>query len=119
MIRHFLKTQGAAGRKRKRSRALVVVPAKRARPYQTAAAAPMGRLSSFYKGPFKETVTSRHKYCDFWSLNPTAGVVAFDSWSLNNMYDPYDAAGGHQPLGFDQMAALYTKWQVIRPRSPS
>lgn len=70
-------------------------------------------VSRLYKGPFAQTVTCTHKYVDFWALNASAGLVAFDSWSLNNIFDPYDAAGGHQPLGFDQMAALYTKWVVI------
>lgn len=66
-----------------------------------------------YKGPFQQSVVTTHKYVDFVALNPTSGVVALDNWSLTNMFDPYVGAGGHQPLGFDQMAALYRKYMVI------
>lgn len=103
------------GRVRKRKRyalpsALTAGPAyKRLRPSQVS----RPKVAALYKGPFAQTVTTTHKYVDFVTLNAAAGVVAFDNWSLNNIYDPYDAAGGHQPLGFDQMAALYTKWIVL------
>lgn len=43
----------------------------------------------------------------------TAGITPYaDTWRLNGLFDPYVAAGGHQPYLFDQMTAFFTKNQV-------
>lgn len=47
------------------------------------------------------------------SLDPGAGTPATLVYKLNSLYDPEDAMGGHQPLGFDQMAAFYRSYTVI------
>lgn len=40
--------------------------------------------------------------------------TAITLYSANGMYDPQVALGGHQPRGFDQLAALYDEYQVRR-----
>jgi len=35
-------------------------------------------------------------------------------YRANDLYDPYDGVGGHQPLGFDQMMLFYEQFIVIR-----
>lgn len=56
-----------------------------------------------------------HRYAQFTvSLNPgTGGTAAGYTFSANGMYDPNISGTGHQPMGFDQMAALYDDYIVI------
>lgn len=42
-----------------------------------------------------------------------AGVGAFTTWSLNNIFDPFVPAGGAQPLGFDQYTQFYGRYRVV------
>lgn len=35
-------------------------------------------------------------------------------YRLNSLFDPYFNAGGHQPLGFDQMTPLYQRYKVFK-----
>jgi len=35
-------------------------------------------------------------------------------FALNGMWDPYLAAGGHQPMGFDQWMTFYKRYKVYR-----
>lgn len=43
-------------------------------------------------------------------INPE--VAAFISFALNGMYDEEVAAGGHQPMGFDQAMSFYEHYTV-------
>lgn len=36
-----------------------------------------------------------------------SGAVGNFQYALNSVYDPYVTAGGHQPMGFDQLMAFY------------
>lgn len=62
---------------------------------------------------FPNKIRTKLKYNDYISLNGTAGVLAYDQWSMNSVFDPYVAAGGHQPLGFDNFMAVYGRFEVI------
>ena len=42
-----------------------------------------------------------------------AGITVSDSLAMNDTYDPYVAAGGHQPAGHDQLFGLYERCQVL------
>lgn len=43
------------------------------------------------------------------------GIVgATFKFALNGMWDPYLAAGGHQPMGFDQWMTFYKRYKVYR-----
>lgn len=46
-------------------------------------------------------------------VNPTSTNVVNIVFKANDMYDPYDTGGGHQPRGFDQLIAMYDHFQVI------
>lgn len=47
---------------------------------------------------------------------PTGGLCIARVYRANGMYDPEVAVGGHQPRGFDQLAAFYNKYLVIKAR---
>lgn len=46
-------------------------------------------------------------------LNPSAGgLAATHVWAANGLYDPDVTGVGHQPSGFDQIMAMFTKYTV-------
>jgi len=53
------------------------------------------------------------RYVETIKLDPIAIGIADVVFRANDLYDPYFAIGGHQPLGFDQMMALYKRFHVI------
>lgn len=56
------------------------------------------------------------RYADIQRLSATVGAAntVFVRFNANGMYDPDVALGGHQPRGFDQLAALYDEYFVRR-----
>ncbi len=51
------------------------------------------------------------------SIDPQAGGSANSAaFRLNGLYDPLVAAGGHQPIGFDQIMPMYEHFTVIGAR---
>lgn len=55
------------------------------------------------------------KYVDFYAF-PGAAFLEMFEMRGNNINDPNFTAGGHQPLGHDQFAALYKRYRVIGSR---
>lgn len=55
----------------------------------------------------------RMRYCKEGFLSSTSGVLNSEVFAMNDIWDPEVAAGGHQPMGFDQMAALYNRYIVL------
>lgn len=55
-----------------------------------------------------------HKFVNnFIMSGGTLGSTGGTTWyRMNGMYDPETIIGGHQPYGFDQMAALYNTFTV-------
>lgn len=53
------------------------------------------------------------RYADTATLSINNAFTAQKKYSLNGLYDPDITGGGHQPLGFDQMMALYNKYCVL------
>lgn len=54
-------------------------------------------------------------YADQFDLSAVASATTFGterSFRLNSLYDPDFTSTGHQPYGFDQIAALYMRNQV-------
>lgn len=62
---------------------------------------------------FPKKIVMTHKYVDTGVLSSTAGVINKYQWSANSLFDPNTTGGGHQPMYFDQMAALYNHYTVI------
>jgi len=62
---------------------------------------------------FPKRVTVTHRYTDIVTLVSSSGAVGQYLWSCNGMYDPDVTSTGHQPLLFDQFAAIYDHYCVI------
>lgn len=63
---------------------------------------------------FPKRLVMTHKYCEQFSLSTAAGgAVAVYSWNCNSLYDPNSSGVGHQPMYFDQVAALYDHYVVV------
>lgn len=54
-------------------------------------------------------------YSESFPLTTAAliGPPVYATFRLNGLFDPRNAAGGHQPMGFDQLMAMYTKYVVL------
>lgn len=85
--------RAAAPRKRKAVRSRAVVP--------------RGITSSTAIG-FPDVMQIRMRYVDTQQFTfAGASAMKSDDWYANGLFDPYVAAGGHQPMGFDQALAYY------------
>jgi len=63
-------------------------------------------------GGFPRSKTTVLRYVEDFSLNPGNGTSAVAIYRCNNLDDPTYAAGGHQPMFFDNYKALYGKYKV-------
>lgn len=53
-------------------------------------------------------------YCEYGvSLDPGAGVAASYVFAANGLFDPNITGVGHQPMGYDQLAALWNQYVVV------
>lgn len=52
------------------------------------------------------------RYSEFRNLSAAAGGDY--QYNLNSCYDPNLTGTGHQPLGFDQLSALYQRYRVLK-----
>lgn len=75
----------------------------------------IGYATSIVKrNPMPNTCVKKFVYCDVLNYNPeVGGTVAVATWRANDLYDPYQGTGGHQPRGFDQIMAFYNQFCVI------
>lgn len=65
--------------------------------------------------PQRKVVTLRYAESNV-SLDPAAGIPADYFFRANDLFDPNYTGAGHQPLGFDQWMALYTKFSVLNSK---
>ena len=69
------------------------------------------------RSPLPNSFKTTLRYCDNLTLDPgTGGTIAGDVLGANITADPYVAAGGHQPRGYDQFMAMYNHCTVIGSR---
>jgi hypothetical protein len=64
---------------------------------------------------FPERLAISLAYTDELTLSTTNNLPTFGSaiaFRLNSLYDPYFAAGGHQPYGYDQITPFYSRYLV-------
>lgn len=59
-----------------------------------------------------QSVTTVHNYCEFYSMSAAGGQLIPQKFNLNSVFDPDLSGGGHQPMGRDQLAALYSRYRV-------
>lgn len=62
---------------------------------------------------FPKQLTLKHKYRDIFSATSTAGSLATQLYVCNGLFAPDASGGGHQPLYFDQLTALYNHYCVL------
>lgn len=61
--------------------------------------------------PIPSRFITKHKYAEALSVS-TPGMGIY-KWNLNSLWDPNRTGVGHQPYGYDQLAALYNRYRVI------
>jgi len=71
------------------------------------------RYRPIAKYGFPKTITMRLRYVQRVALTCSLGVINKYSFSCNSLYDPDISGGGHQPLYFDQIMALYDHYTVV------
>lgn len=59
------------------------------------------------------TRIAKMRYCTQVALSSTLGSLATHQFSASGIYDPDITGVGHQPMGFDQWAALFNHYVVI------
>ena len=65
-------------------------------------------------GAFPNTKTLNLRYVENFALNTGAATVATAVYSMNGLFDPSIAVGGHQPMFFDNYMAIYSRYRVNR-----
>lgn len=63
---------------------------------------------------FPKTYTCKLRYTEVITLDPTATSTPVHVFRCNSIYDPDYTDTGHQPAGFDQLAACYNYFSVKR-----
>lgn len=63
--------------------------------------------------PFGNTRVAKLTYCDNISLDAGVDTLASRRFRCNGLWDPDVALGGHQPYGFDQLAAVFNRYLVL------
>jgi hypothetical protein len=53
------------------------------------------------------------EYTDFIAASAAANTYAYQ-WRINSLFDPNYTATGSQPVGYDELAAIYNKYLVYR-----
>lgn len=102
------KSHAPSQRKRMRPATRSIVPSTRARTFTI----PRGIRNPTTGFPAMMTV--KHKYVeDVFLLTQSSGAIAQWLSSCNGMFDPNTSLGGHQPLYFDQLSAIYNHYTVV------
>lgn len=60
--------------------------------------------------PVPQRFITKHKYSTTITINTATPQYNFN---LNSLFDPDRTGTGHQPYGFDQMAALFNRYRVF------
>lgn len=64
--------------------------------------------------PIPPRYVSRLSYLGIGTINAASSLVGSTGYRLNGMFDPDFSGTGIQPLYYDQMSALYSKYRVYR-----
>lgn len=62
---------------------------------------------------FPKKLMMTHKYNEVVVPTCSVGALAYYTFSCNSLYDPNVTSGGHQPMFFDQLTAIYDHYTVI------
>lgn len=61
---------------------------------------------------FPKELRMKHRYVTTGTLSFTSGLLATYQFRCNGMFDPDVTGGGHQPMYFDQLTAIYDHFNV-------
>jgi hypothetical protein len=67
-------------------------------------------------GGIPDSKVCRLRYCEFVKLDADAAgsaVAVQHTFNANSVYDPNQSGTGHQPMGYDEMAAQYNHYVVL------
>ncbi len=67
-----------------------------------------GRKNNLY--PMPVYIMSPQRYSEVLTFTLVSGAVQSYSFRANSLFDPDRTGTGHQPLGFDQLSALYNRY---------
>lgn len=88
----------------KRRRAARIARARRRRrSYQT----------KLLRGPVNQTAVAKLRYCQNVTITASAGLMKYQQFRANGLYDPDYTGIGHQPMGFDELMAQYNHYTCI------
>lgn len=76
---------------------------------------PLGRFSNAESGPISFLDPHKFicfKYSDVYSFTLATVTGNSQIMNLNSLFDPDRTGTGHQPYGYDQIAALYNRYRV-------
>lgn len=62
---------------------------------------------------FPQKVMIKHRYVENFTIASVTGSDAVYKFRCNGMFDPNNTSTGHQPMYYDQMAAIYNHWVVL------
>lgn len=67
------------------------------------------------------TFVDPHKYVTFryvelFSNSITTATGAQQTMNANSLFDPNRTGSGHQPMGFDQLAAIWNRYRILRAK---
>jgi len=66
------------------------------------------------RSPLPRTLKVKFRYFEQGlSINPGSGTLATYDFYANSCYDPNNTGTGHQPMGFDELMAMYRHGTVI------
>lgn len=64
---------------------------------------------------FPKSIITKIRYCEDLSL-ATSSTPSYNNFRANGLFDPDQTGIGHQPLYFDNYAAIYTRYRVLGSR---
>lgn len=62
---------------------------------------------------FPNSIITTLRYCDVKTLTSTTSATTSTLFRANGIFDPDYTAGGHQPMFYDQWAAIYNYYTVL------
>jgi len=74
------------------------------------------RAAASKRSLFPATLDVTLKYCDVIRVAVAAATTAHQAFRANSIFDPDLTGTGHQPLGRDQLAAMYSEYEVLSSR---
>jgi len=61
---------------------------------------------------YPQNVITKLRYCDYGAFANTTSAAGYN-YRANSVFDPDQTATGHQPLYFDNFAAVYNRYRVL------